>query len=105
LKHALCALLSIFASTAGGVRYLTKNFDDFIALEKLLDVLKDQDDGSVTQRFCIAALQKVSFLASKRKNNKLMGGLISGAKGGAIEWIAKYLDRNRMRTTEVNEFC
>lgn len=105
LKHALCALISVFASTAQGVRYLTKSFDDFTALEKLLDVLKDQDDGSVTQRFCLAGLQKVSYLASKRGNNKLMGGLINGAKGGAIEWISKYLDRSRMRSTEVNGFC
>lgn len=105
LKHALCSLLSLFASTAQGVRYLTKGFEDFTALEKLMDVLKDQDDGSVTQRFCLAALQKVSFLGSQRKNDRLMNGLVNGTKGGAIEWIAKYMDRSRMRTKEVNEFC
>lgn len=56
LKHALCSLLSILCSTGRGISYLTRNTEDMTTLEKIADILKDQDDGSVSQRFCIAAL-------------------------------------------------
>lgn len=56
LKHALCSLISVLSSTGKGISYLTRNTEDMTTLEKIVDVLKDQDDGSVSQRFCIAAL-------------------------------------------------
>ena len=63
LKHALSALISVIVSTAEGVQYLThcepKKLDLQI-LENLIDILKEQEDGSVTQRFQIAILQKMS---------------------------------------------
>ena len=54
LKHALSALISVIVSTAQGVQYLThaepKKMDLQI-LDTLIDILKEQEDGSVTQRF------------------------------------------------------
>jgi hypothetical protein len=58
LKHAICALISVIASTIKGVDYLTQI--DLVIAEKVIEILKEQDDGSVTQRFCIAILQKMS---------------------------------------------
>lgn len=50
LKHALSALISVIVSTAQGVQYLTHSGDklDLQILEKIIDVLKEQEDGSVT---------------------------------------------------------
>ena len=65
LKHAVCALISVVASTANGVDYLLVNTKrpDFTVLHKVLEIItRDADctDGSVTQRFCLAILQKMS---------------------------------------------
>ena len=65
LKHAVCALISVVASTVGGVEYLLVNSKrpDFTVLHKVLEIItRDADctDGSVTQRFCLAILQKMS---------------------------------------------
>ena len=65
LKHAVCALISVVSSTASGVEYLMVDSQkpDFTVLNKVLDIItKDSDctDGSVTQRFCLAILQKMS---------------------------------------------
>lgn len=65
LKHAVCALVSVVASTASGVEYLLVNSKrpDFTVLHKVLEIItRDADctDGSVTQRFCLAILQKMS---------------------------------------------
>jgi len=54
LKHAICALISVIASTPQGVDYLISKGMD--VLERVISILKDQQDGSVTQRFCIAIL-------------------------------------------------
>jgi hypothetical protein len=54
LKHAICALISVIASTIKGVDYLTQI--DLAITEKVIEILKEQEDGSVTQRFCIAIL-------------------------------------------------
>ena len=95
LKCALCAFLSILSSTSEGVEYLCKA--DTSIFEKLVDVLKDQDDGSVTQRFCLAALQKASANEG-RVQETLIG------KKGIVEWLSKFLERSRMRS-DVNPFC
>ena len=78
LKHAVCALISVIASTAQGVDYLLVNLGsgaagantspqetpyDFTILQKILEIItRDVNctDGSVTQRFCLAILQKMS---------------------------------------------
>ena len=62
LKHAICALISVIASTVKGVEYLTQI--DLAVPSKVIEILKEQEDGSVTQRFCIAILQKMSVKES-----------------------------------------
>lgn len=59
LKHAICALISVIASTVKGVEYLTQVNVEIV--DKVIEILKEQEDGSVTQRFCIAILQKMSI--------------------------------------------
>jgi hypothetical protein len=49
LKHAICALISVIASTPQGVDYLIQV--DMEIVKKTIEILKDQEDGSVTQRF------------------------------------------------------
>jgi hypothetical protein len=59
LCHSLLALLSVIVSTLKGVEYIVTN--GFQIIMKVIQILKDQEDGSVNQRFCIAILQKVSI--------------------------------------------
>ena len=46
LKHAICALISVIASTPQGVEYLIEKGMDI--LDRCIEILKDQEDGSVT---------------------------------------------------------
>ena len=84
-----------------GVAYLTRNVEDMTAYEKIIDLLKDQDDGSVTQRFCIAALQKTAFIATKNGTTKILEAFNNK---GLIEWVSKFIERSRMRQ-DVSPFC
>eukprot|EP00826_Nyctotherus_ovalis_P047145 TRINITY_DN5386_c0_g5_i1.p1 TRINITY_DN5386_c0_g5~~TRINITY_DN5386_c0_g5_i1.p1 ORF type:complete len:313 (-),score=84.22 TRINITY_DN5386_c0_g5_i1:276-1214(-) len=88
LKHATCALLSVLSSTQKGVDYLA----DQTTIQKLAEVLKEQEDGSVTQRFSIAALQKMSI---KEKAVEVL------VKGRMIEWIVKLLERSLAKDVHV----
>ena len=61
LKHALSALISVLVSTAEGVQYITNpmpNQQNLGVIDRVMSILRDQEDGSVTQRFNIAILQK-----------------------------------------------
>jgi hypothetical protein len=72
LRHAVCALVSVVASTGKGVEYLVSQ--GMGVVDKVVRILKEgssqkegaaasgenEGDGSVTQRFCIAILQKMS---------------------------------------------
>jgi len=60
LKHAITSLISVIASTLKGVEYLSHK-NKMQIVEKIIKVLKEQENGSVTQRFCIAILQKCSI--------------------------------------------
>jgi len=60
LKHAITSLISVVASTLKGVEYLCHGNKMHI-VEKIIKILKEQENGSVTQRFCIAILQKCSI--------------------------------------------
>lgn len=59
LRHALLALVSVIVSTLKGVEYLVTN--DQLLIARIIDILKEQEDGSVNQRFCVAILQKISI--------------------------------------------
>lgn len=62
LKHATAALLSVIATTLNGVDYLcSHNLEIPIRIMQIVKSQADDcTDGSVTQRFCIAILQKMS---------------------------------------------
>jgi len=60
LRHAATSLISVIASTLRGIEYLTAGGTDIAVLDKIIKILKEQDNGSVTQRFCLAILQKCS---------------------------------------------
>ena len=61
LKQSLSSVISILSSTAEGVKYLTfTDKNDFGLLEKLVENLKRSEDSSTSQRFMVAALQKLS---------------------------------------------
>ena len=58
LKHAMSALLSILVSTPQGVEYIShaNGQMDLSVIERIIELLKLSEDGSVTQRFQIALL-------------------------------------------------
>lgn len=67
LKHAITSLISVVSSTLRGVEYLTFN-NNMKLVEKIIrvfpslnQIMKEQENGSVTQRFCLAILQKCSI--------------------------------------------
>lgn len=60
LKHAITSLISVISSTLKGVEYLTHN-GDMSLIRSVIKILKSTENGSVTQRFCIAILQKCSI--------------------------------------------
>lgn len=60
LKHAITSLISVISSTLKGVEYLTYN-KNMVVIKNIIRILKNTENGSVTQRFCIAILQKCSI--------------------------------------------
>ena len=63
LKHAICSLVSVVACTPAGVDYLTLH--GTAVVKQVVEIIKlkldECEDGSVTQRFCLAILQKMSI--------------------------------------------
>ena len=92
LRHAALSLISIIAATYKGVEYLMSNGSSIV--EKIIDIMKAQEDGSVIQRFCIAILQKMSV-----KEDTIPIYM----KFGLIDWIIKLLQRSRI--SEIHIFC
>lgn len=92
LRHATLSLISIIAATYKGVEYLMTNGSSIV--EKIIEIMKNQEDGSVIQRFCIAILQKMSV---KEDTISIF------MKMGLIDWIIKLLQRSRI--SEVHIFC
>ena len=91
LKHAICALISVIASTPQGVDYLTTHGMEIVT--QVIDILKEQEDGSVTQRFCIAILQKMSV------KEDLIPILVDAE---LIDWILRLLEKSK--STEIHIF-
>ena len=84
LKHAICALISVIASTVKGVEYLTQC--DLAIARRTIEILKDQEDGSVTQRFCIAILQKMSV------KEETIGVFVQHE---IVQWVLKLLEKSK----------
>ena len=83
LRHAMLALISVIVSTLKGAEYVTSNDDSII--DKVVEILEKEEDGSVNQRFCIAILQKVSI---KEDTIPFL------VKRGLITWIVKLVGRS-----------
>ena len=66
---------------------------DLSIIEKVIDILKDQEDGSVTQRFCVAILQKVSVKEST---------IDTMVEKGMIQWVLKLLEK--AKTADIHIF-
>ena len=66
---------------------------DLSIIEKVIDILKDQEDGSVTQRFCVAILQKVSVKEST---------IDTMVEKGMIQWVLKLLEKSK--TADIHIF-
>lgn len=59
LRYAIIPLVSIVCSTLRGVEYITSK-KNMVVINKIIKILKEQENGSVIQRFCLALLQKCS---------------------------------------------
>ena len=93
LKHAITSLISVISSTLKGVEYLTRN-NDMTIIRAIIKILKNCEHGSVTQRFCIAILQKSSI-----KEN-VIPTLI---ENNMIFWVLDLL--NESLNKKINVFC
>ena len=93
VRHAISSLVSVISSTLKGIEYLTTN-NNMIVIEKMIHIMKDQKDGSVTQRFCIATLQKCSI------KDKVIPTMIDH---GLIDWIINLL--NKSLVSKIHVFC
>lgn len=90
LKHAICALISVVASTQKGVEYLIQA--DVAIPTEVVHTLFKQEDGSVTQRFCIAILQKMS---TKEETIEVF------LNQGIIQWVLKLLEKSRTQDIHI----
>lgn len=93
LKHAITSLISVISSTLKGVEYLTYN-KNMIVIKHIVRILKSTEDGSVTQRFCIAILQKCSI------KNTVIPTLI---ELDMISWIIDLIKKSI--NTKIHIFC
>lgn len=94
LRHAVTSLISVIVSTLRGIEYLTAGGSDSAVLDKVIKILKEQDNGSVTQRFCLAILQKCSVKESLMRaywENEL------------IHWVLLLIKKSL--NTKVHVFC
>ncbi len=93
LKHAVTSLISVISSTLKGVEYLTHG-GDMAIIRAVIKILKGCETGSVTQRFCIAILQKCSI------KETVIPTLI---ESNMIFWVLDLL--NESLTKKVHVFC
>lgn len=92
LRHALLALISVIVSTLKGAEYIT-SIDSSI-IDKVVEILEHETDGSVNQRFCIAILQKVSI------KEDTIPFLVNR---GLITWIVQLISRSL--SNQIHIFC
>lgn len=90
VRHSLLALISVIVSTLKGAEYITTVNTDI--MKKIIDILQDEDDGSVNQRFCVAILQKISIKEDT---------VIHMVKLGIIDWIMELIKRSLKREVHV----
>ena len=93
VRHAISSLISVISSTLKGIEYLTTN-DNMVVIERVIHIMKSQADGSVTQRFCIATLQKCSI------KDKVIPTMIDK---GLIDWVLNLLRKSLKE--KIHVFC
>jgi hypothetical protein len=80
----------VIVSTLKGAEYITTVNTDI--MKKIIDILQDEEDGSVNQRFCVAILQKISIKEDT---------VIHMVKLGIIDWIMDLVKRSLKREVHV----
>lgn len=107
LKHALSALISVVVSTQEGVDYVSHTEprkQNFQIIEKVIQNLRDIEDGSVTQRFNIAVLQKLSSQTTSAIDVSVTDQIIElFVSKNMIQWCLNLLSRAQMK--EIHAFC
>ncbi|TNV79997.1 hypothetical protein FGO68_gene14820 [Halteria grandinella] len=100
LCHSLLALLSVIVSTLKGVEYIVTN--GYQIITKVIMLLKDQEDGSVNQRFCIAILQKVSIKEDTIQVflKKLQSKAAPGGED-MLEWVLALVERGSKKEIHI----
>jgi len=93
LKHAITSLISVISSTLRGVEYLISK-NRMVVIERVIKILKDQENGSVTQRFCIAIMQKCSI------KDTIIPCLVDH---GLIQWTISLLKKSL--NSKIHVFC
>ncbi len=93
LKHAITSLISVISSTLKGVEYLTHN-GNMVVVNSIIKILRQTENGTVIQRFCIAILQKCSV------KDTVIPTMI---ENNMIGWIIDLL--NESLTKKLNVFC
>lgn len=83
----------MISSTLRGVEYLTHG-KNMCIIEKIIEILKKQENGSVTQRFCIAILQKCSIKDTV---------IPTYVEHGMINWVINLI--NKSLNTKIHVFC
>lgn len=90
LRHSLLALVSVIVSTLKGVEYITLN--DKVVIIRVIQILNEQDDSHINQRFCIAILQKISI---KEDTIPVF------VDHQMIEWILNLIERSKTQTVHI----
>ena len=94
MRQAITSLISVICSTLKGVDYITYNNNDAV-LQKIFRILKEQKEpGNVTQRFCVAILQKCSL-----KQSLMPSFIEQDMFGWVIDLVSKSL------STKIHPFC
>ena len=100
LKHATCAFISVIATTQQGVDYFSQY--GLHIVKKVIEIVKtkqdDCTDGSVTQRFCLAILQKMST------KDEICVCLY---EEGFLQWVCGLIERSIKTSTKapIHSFC
>jgi len=92
VKQTMLALISIIVSAYKGVEYVISN--GFSIAEKVIEIMKSQEEGNVNQRFSLSIIQKLSI------NENIIPMYI---KNNMIDWIVKYLQKSRH--SDIPLFC
>ena len=80
-------------STIKGIEYITYNNNDAI-IQRVIKILYEQDHGNVTQRFCLAILQKCSV------KETIIGTYLDNE---IISWVLKLVKTSF--TIKIHMFC